>query len=413
MRSFFVFFGLLAATALLFSSCDKDDDNEVSTKITTTAELTTALQDIYNQSDAPGFAISVIEHDNIIYQQAFGHADIAAERLYTNTTVQPIGSISKTFIGAAIVKAIEQGHFTLETDINDILPVRIENPLQPDEVIRIKHLVTHTSSLIDEEEAYLKAYHILPGESLEGEGAMVMQTLGGIEQRSTQSLANYLNSYYLSDGSLYSNENFLPVKPGNVWAYSNIASGLAAYVLEVATGRDFASYVAEEIWAPLGMNHTTYDPMAFSAEEQAQLYWEMDAPLPVYHNDCYPDGSVRTSNEDLAKYMQDMMRGASGQGGALFSPAAYEQLFSNQLSEGIVPAELEGEQAVFWFLKDGNIEHSGSDPGLNTNMIFNANGQAGFLLLSNMDASVDEHDEAAIEFQTKVVLAIESFLANN
>lgn len=104
-------------------SCKKDDDNNPMPNpqtIATPAELTIALTRIYNETEAPGFAVSVVKNDEVLYQKSFGKADIEMNKAYTNQTTQPIGSVSKTFVAAAIVKSIEQGHFTLETDLNNI-----------------------------------------------------------------------------------------------------------------------------------------------------------------------------------------------------------------------------------------------------------------------------------------------------
>jgi CubicO group peptidase (beta-lactamase class C family) len=163
-----LFISILAMLLVLSnSSCKKENNPKPEPDFITTPEaLTDVLTAIYNDSQAPGFAVSAVENNALIYQESFGKADIAGNKPYTNHTVQPIGSISKTFIAAAIVKAIEQGHFTLESDINEILPFEIKNPKKADAVIKIKHLISHTSGLIDNDEVYIRAYHILPGEDL-------------------------------------------------------------------------------------------------------------------------------------------------------------------------------------------------------------------------------------------------------
>jgi CubicO group peptidase (beta-lactamase class C family) len=181
-------------------SCDKNDDDTLAPSpgnITTASELTEALNDIYDASEAPGFAVSIVKNDALVYQETFGMADIQGNEFYTNQTTQPIGSISKTFVAAAIVKAIEEGFFTLETDINDILPVEVVNPKQPDAAIKVKHLVTHTSGLLDNYEFYFQGYRILPGEDLSTAGARLFQNAFGFQQREGWPLEDYLAAYYL------------------------------------------------------------------------------------------------------------------------------------------------------------------------------------------------------------------------
>ena len=400
--------------ALTLVACNKDEDDDITlNEITTTAELTAALNEIYNASDAPGFAVSVVKEDAIVYQEAFGKSDIEADVSYNNQTNQPIGSISKTFVAAAIVKAIEEGHFTLETDINEILPVEVVNPKQPDAIIKVKHLVTHTSGLEDNYDAYFKGYRILPGEDLSTDGAGIFQGVFGMQQREALPLEDFLAEYYLEDGDLYSMDNFADAAPGSNWSYSNLATSLAAYLVEAATGTSFKDYVTINILQPLGMSNTSYDFTDLSAPNIAKLYWDKNTRLPNYANDSYPDGGIMTTNEDLAKYLTDMMKGAKGQSTTLFSAAGYEMLFNALLPEGKTPAGFAKSQSIFWFLDDNLIKHDGSDPGTTCNLQFDINSDSGYLLMTNMDAVTEEHEAAYRKLAVRVNNAIAEFIQNN
>lgn len=415
MKNLFLYPVIILLTALLFISCDDDDNVTTPTQppITTPAQLSTALTQIYTNSDAPGFAVSVVKDDVLLYQQAFGQADIANDLPYTNQTIQPIGSISKTFVAAAVVKAIEQGYFTLDTDINDILPINIVNPNHPGEIIRVRHLVTHTSGLVDNEDTYLAAYHILPGEDMSSPGAQLLQNTFGTEQRQTFPLANFLSAYYLPEGELYHADNFATTAPGEAWNYSNLASSLTALLVEVATETPFPAYVSSNILEPLGMDQTSYNLTDLDQGEIAQLYWDKNTALPKYYNESYPDGSLNTSNEQLVSFLMDMMRGASGGSGTLFSPSGYDLLFNELLPDGVVPTNVADNQGAFWFLDGNVIRHDGSDPGTTCNLEFSADGSAGFILLTNMDASTTQHSAAYLDLAQRVGNAIGEFVQEN
>ena len=400
--------------ALLLLSCNKDDQLSPDLgSITTSAELTAALTDIHKDTDAPGFAVSVVKNDVLIYQESFGKADLKSNKAYTNQTTQPIGSISKTFVAAAVVKAIEQGHFTLETDINDILPFEVNNPKQPNATIKIKHLVTHTSGLLDDGEVYFQAYHILPGESLASAGAQLLLHGFGFQQRATMPLEEFLAGYYIEEGDKYHEDNFASTIPGATWQYSNIATSLAAYLVETATGTPFKEYVQTNILQPLGMAQTAYEMAELNPEDAAKLYWNKLTPFPNYFNDSYPDGSLITCNEDFAKYLMDMMKGAKGQSTTLFSASGYEMLFDALLPDDKVPAGFGENQGIFWFLDGNTIKHDGSDPGTTCNLQFDKNGHSGYLLMTNMDATTDEHTMTYFELAEKVQNAVTGFIQNN
>lgn len=417
MKNLILYPTILLLSILVLIACDKDDDAVPTPPqqpdISTPAELTAALTNIYNNTTAPGFAVSVVKNDVLLYQQAFGQADIDNNKAYTNQTTQPIGSISKTFVAAAVVKAIEQGYFTLDTDINDILPVEITNPKQPDAIIRVRHLVTHTSGLLDNDEVYLQAYHILPGEDMSSSGAQLLQDAFGMQQRETFPLEDFLAEYYLEDGDIYSMDNFAATAPGSAWNYSNIATSLAAYLVETATETPFKAYVNFNILQPLGMNQTAYNAGDLNQSRLAKLYWDKNTPLPNYFNESYPDGSLVTSNEELALFLMDMMKGAKGQPSTLFSTTGYELLFDALLADGQVPAGLADNQGVFWFLAGNYIKHDGSDPGTTCNLQFDKDGESGYLLLTNMDASTTDHTNAYFDLAQQVNDAIMAFTQAN
>gem|GEM_PF-2076998 len=85
-----------------------------------------------------------IEDNNAILDELETFADA-----YTEHTIQPIASISKVVLGLTLAKAIEDGHLSLEDDINKFLYFEVRNPLFPQQPILVKHLTSHTSSIID------------------------------------------------------------------------------------------------------------------------------------------------------------------------------------------------------------------------------------------------------------------------
>lgn len=112
----------------------------------------------YNEKEVlPGFSVSLFTADEIIYQKAYGYADLEAKMPLTTKTLQGIASVSKTFVGVSVMKAIEEGKLTLDQEINSILPFKVEHPVHKDIPITIRHLATHTASISDDGN-YDKAY---------------------------------------------------------------------------------------------------------------------------------------------------------------------------------------------------------------------------------------------------------------
>ena len=387
--SLIVFFLSLSVTSCDKESVDLVPDPNPQT-ISTPAELSAAMEDIVHNTDVPGFAVTVVKNNTILYQNAFGYADIETQRPYTNQTIQHIASVSKTFVGAAVVKAIEQGYFTLETDINDLLPVALNNPKQANATIKVKHLVTHTSGLLDNIGTYLPGnYYILPGENVTSLAAQKLINSLGIQQREGRTLEEFLADYFLEDGDLYSLDNFANAVPGSTWSYSNVATGLMAYLIETVTEQSFDDYVKVHVLQPLEMNSSTYDITEVDQDQLAKCYLDRDHAFPLYANDSYVEGNMFTSNVDLGKYLLNMMQGARGDSDVLFSKSGYDLLFEDQLDSGIVPSDFAENHGIFW-IKNGNIlQHGGNDFGVSTYLQVDPSGDSGYSLMTNMDATFD------------------------
>ncbi|MCG8331870.1 MAG: beta-lactamase family protein [Chitinophagales bacterium] len=369
---------LAAILSLVWSSCSDD------VQIVDEATLSLRLEEIYGKSDLPGFSIGIIKNGEITYQEGFGFQNLEENQAFTINTNQPIGSISKTFIGVAIVKAISMGLFTLDTPINDILQAPIVNPKQPEGEITVRHLVTHRSGLVDRDDAYASTYYLSSSVDLNTTGSqLLLDAFGGKVDDTPRSLQELILDYYYPGGALYHEDNFSATAPGAFESYSNLASSLAAYLVEVASGVSYQDFLSTYVFTPLQMEETGFEPSLFNDFEKATLYFDQNTPLPTYQLESFPDGGLRTSISDLSKYVLNMLQGAKGETELLFSRAHYELLF-----------ESNGTYSIFWDADvNGNYGHGGGDPGLSTALSFNSDINGGVILLSNYDNVEDSHEE--------------------
>lgn len=408
---------LLIIINLVNSACTNSDNNlepTTPTEIATAADLSTYLETIINDKEIPGFAVSIALNDAIAYQKSFGYANIAAQTPYTNQTVNSIASISKTFVSAAAVKAIEQGYFTLETNINDLLPIEVYNPKHPLENIKVKHLLTHTSGIIDNPQQYFAAnYFIFLGENTSTNGASFLMNDLGIEQHTQVALEDYLVEIFLEDGDLYSEDNYLDAKPGTQWAYSNTATALMSYIIEYVSDAPFYEYVANNVLLPLQMSNSTFNFTEINTSNLATLYLNEYMPLPRYGNHSYAEGSMHTTNEDFSKYLLDMMKGIKGESSVLFTPASYNLLFSNLVDGSIVPGEFAENQAIYWYENDGYVMHGGNSFGTSSQLQIEKNGTSGFYILTNMDGTTYETSPKWEEVNLLISTAIEQYITHN
>ncbi|MFK7935428.1 MAG: serine hydrolase domain-containing protein [Saprospiraceae bacterium] len=372
---------LLALLCLCLTSCDRTMNDPQPAEEPENIAFSDSLKAFQANSVLPGFAVTIFKNGRVDFQEAFGHADVVNEVKYTNHTIQPIGSVSKTFIGVALMKAIEQEHFTLGTPINDILPFPVINPHQPEQQILIKHLVTHTAGFEDSDENYELEYFIR-----EGENALLPSSQAildfGVTISNGRTLGDYMQAVFTEDGELYDADNFLEEGAGVEYEYSNICASLAAYLIELKSGDAYADFVKTHIFNPLGMTATGYDRRELAEDRLAKLYIDQEFPLPEYSHSSYPDGFVNTTNDALSKYMLEMMLGARG-AGTLLNRDNYRTLFERQSPEGI---EENGEvHAVFFFFFYGRIAHNGSDPAVVAFIFFDPLTNSGYQIMVNVN----------------------------
>ena len=353
--------------------------------------LTVELSKLAGKKHINGFGVAIVDAEKTLYQKGFGFANKQQQTPYTIHTVQNIASISKTFLGIALLKAEELGKLKLDDPINKYLPFEVSNPRYPEVPITIRQLSTHTSSIIDTKIYDQKSYVLVDlGEKTKIEGSINPGNFNEVNSHTTMGI--FLEKVLSKNGNWYQKKGFLKSKPGERFNYSNVGATLAAYVLEKATGESYKSFSKKHILNPLQMNSSGWSFKDIDIEKHSILYESVDNPFNFYTLITYPDGGLITSVHDLAIYLNELIKGYSGRG-ILLSQKSYKVLFETQL-EDVHFEERNADNAyndeynmgVFMgFSAKGNIGHTGGDPGVTTLMFFNESSKKGQLILVNTD----------------------------
>lgn len=335
--------------------------------------LTYHLNEYLHKKDLPGFAVVILNNKQPVYQKGFGYADIKNQKAFKPKTIQNIGSVSKTVVAVALMKAIELNYFTLETDINEILPFKVVNPYRPDQAIRVKDLTTHTSGIIDNEDMFNRTYRFWNSSDLDPILSQFMKAHGYTSDLADTTLQTFLKSYLSPSGNLYSAKNFYNSESGKRASYSNIGSALAAYLIEVKAGISFPSFTEKYVFGPLKM-HSGWFLTKKILKQHSVPYFTKQMAFPYYSLTTYPDGGLRTSALDLSKYVLEMIHSLNGNSKILTNKSV-ETMFKPAFTTATVPTNMNLQtrnKGVFWNIyNDGYIGHNGDDPGVTTNILFN------------------------------------------
>jgi D-alanyl-D-alanine carboxypeptidase len=166
------------------------------------------------KAGAPAVQVAVSERGRVLYAEAFGMADRESATAATPRSVVQVGSITKQFAAAAILRLAERGALSLDDRIEKHVP-----EYDPPATITLRHLLTHTSGL-----TALPASEYTP-----------------------QTRESFLE---LIDGQP------LAFTPGTKFSYSNAGYKLLGYAIESVSGKSFADFVHTEFALPLGLIDT-------------------------------------------------------------------------------------------------------------------------------------------------------------
>lgn len=381
---------LIIIMACIFSSCKQAKNNVSSNQAPMwTDSLTTELNEIYKQGLINGYGVAIVNQNGTIYQNGFGYADVKNKKKYTDNTIQNIASISKTLLGIALLKAQELGKLNLHDSVNKYLPFRVFKPHYPKEVITIRQLATHTSTIYDTDFYDEKSYVLKD----KRDSSIMKPGLGSEEFNhpdSMMTMSNFLQNFLSKKGSWYLEEGFLNKKPGELYEYSNVGATLAAYILELATSETYAEFTQKHILSPLKMSSSGWSFESVNFDMHSKLYYNPETEPPYYSLITYPDGGLITSVNDMGKYLTELIKGYSGEG-EILTKESYKELFKQQLTEDNFedrdtdrPYDDEYNSGIFMgYSPIGYIGHTGGDPGVSTFMFFNPETKIGRLLFIN------------------------------
>ena len=327
------------------------------------AALEPEIKSAMEAGKIPSCTVALVAGDQIIWQKAYGYANLWAKTPAKLDSVYLIGSTFKAMSTVALLQLYEQGKFKLDDSVNQHLgelKIKGEDPQQP---ITFRHLLTHVSGLpVD--------FGPFP--------------LWG--DKAPPPLEEYLRTALL-----------VKRPPVQKEEYSNMAYSLIGYLVEKLSGKPFKTYVQEQIFAPLEMNDTEFNPRPDMDERLAVPYvpdektGEQKATVRLRAS-VWPAGLVYGTVTNQANWLIANLNGGVFKGKRLISEQTHAQMLTKQYPQFPGPIEnlWGGKEAGFgltWWVEERNGEkyfaHSGSVPGYTAFLLGNRTRRLGFAILTN------------------------------
>ncbi|MEN5060038.1 serine hydrolase domain-containing protein [Luteimonas sp. TWI1416] len=250
------------------------------------------------QGDLAGAVVTVVENGRVVTERGFGFSDVDTRTpVDPRTTLFRPGSISKLFVWTAVMQLVEQGRLDLDTDINTYLDFEVPSKGQP---ITLRQVMTHTT---------------------------------GLEERLRYLIV--LGPDHPATGEQYLKE-WVPEQifaPGTKPAYSNYATGVAAYIVARISGQSFEDYAQAHILGPLGMQYASFHqqlPAALLPHVANGYRLGSGKSWPAEKTTAPGIGGLYASGGSMARFMLAMLNQGELDGQRILRPDTVAQMLAPQ-----------------------------------------------------------------------------------
>lgn len=318
-----------------------------------------SLRQLMERFRVPGVSIVVIKDFKIHWAQGWGVADIETGALVTPDTMFQAASISKPVAAMASLKAIQDGKFKLDQDINTILKSwqLPPGPFTKDRPVTPRTLMSHTSGTGDG--FGFPGYH--PSAAL----PTIPQILDGLPPSNVGVVR-------------------LERPPLTGFKYSGGAVTIQQLALTEVVGKPFPQIMREYVLDPIGMTNSTFEqPLSPARDKQAARAHNgagraMDAKWHVYPE--MAAAGLWTTPTDLAKFAIEVQLALQGQSNKVLSQTMVQEM--------ITPVGVGPYAVGFSIVKQGEgwyFGHGGGNWGFRCDLFAHRAKGYGVVIMTNGD----------------------------
>lgn len=317
----------------------------------TTPAIGEAMDKAIAAKEIAGSVTLVASPDETLHLAANGFADLENKLPIKDDSIFWIASMTKPVTGAAVMMLQDAGKLTVDDPVSKYLPEfkNLKDATGKEVTVTLKQCLTHSAGLSE----------VGPQES--GDITTLQDLMPLIVAKPVQ------------------------FAPGAKWQYSQTSINTAARVVEVVSGQDFATFLDQQLFTPLGMKDTTFYPTEAQAKRIALSYTRTAAGeleksalmflgnAPVTSRERYPraNGGLFSTAADYAKFAQMILRGGEFGGKRYLSEKAVQQMTtvqSGDLVTGFTPGNgwglgwcvIREPQGVSATLSPGTYGHGGA-----------------------------------------------------
>jgi CubicO group peptidase (beta-lactamase class C family) len=230
------------------------------------------LVSAYTNNESFNGSVLVAQKGVILLQKGYGYKNAAKKEMNDGNTIYQIGSITKQFTSAVILRLQEKKKLSVHDKLSKYFPA-----LPFADSVNIENLLTHTSGIYN----YTNNADFMKTEA--------------VKPTSQEKLF-----------ALFKDKP-LEFEPGSKFSYSNSGYILLGYIIEKVTGKPYEKVIHEMIFTPLQMSHSGFDFAALSSPNRATGYFSLsktdNTPATIVDSSAsFAAGAIYTTVGDLYKW---------------------------------------------------------------------------------------------------------------
>ncbi|MEZ5346974.1 MAG: serine hydrolase [Pyrinomonadaceae bacterium] len=319
--------------------------------------LDTFIEREIKDKSLPGFAILLVDDQDIVWQKSYGYSDPQNKVPVSENTIFRVGSVSKLFTDIAVMQLAEKGKLDLDAPVTNYLPdFKPSSPFKRQ--ITLRQLMSHRSGLVRETPV---------GSYFDSNDASLSETVKSL------------------------NQTALVYEPETRQKYSNAGIATVGYVLEKTQDEMFAEYLKSKLLDPLGMKNSSFKPTPEINRELAKAeMWTVfgkNFPAPTFELGIAPAGSMYTTTSDLAKFASAIFAIDKNTKDSFLLKETLEQMWTPQFA----PAGKKTGAGLGFFISDleghRKVDHGGAIYGFSTQFSILPEDKLGVVVVSTSDFS--------------------------
>jgi CubicO group peptidase (beta-lactamase class C family) len=319
---------LLITALVLVTSCQNEKQFSNSTALEVYSD--SIFQASIDSAQIAGAAILVFQKGKILLNNSYGYASLELGTPMPSDGVFDIGSVTKQFTAAAILKLVEANKLSLDDDFTEYLPFDTKG-----RKVTIAQLLDHTSGMEADMGEEVEFFDMLTNQGLPHNAIVKM----------------------------FKPKDFM-FEPGEALIYNNNAYSYLGLIIEKVTGQSYEDYLKETFFKPLGMNSTSFGSNIEVTKNKVDGYRYDSLGIQqknyLNYNLPYSAGSLSSNTQDLLIWMKALHQGK------ILSAASYQSMITpRQLNDG---SKLQYAKALVNYSDFGNdkIGHTGGFSGFMT-----------------------------------------------